>query len=435
MKKETNNEVVEEVKQEESLQPVAEASSGKKKRRKLVECLPGDDIKFRGPLTYQTLRIIGWVFLALAQVSAILSIFVKIDSSLEQPLQIPQSIFSFFSNFPLSLFILANFAFIFQKKNNYKHMLIFYGGIALGLYTAAVLLTSHFFATPLMILSPELGFGNVSVVIGTLLAGVGGSAYSLNMFIDLFLCSLTFFFLHYSPKKLFQGKKIILFRLMVLIPVIYELGAIFIKYFTFLEELTISYFLFFLLPAKPPLMFVAFLIIALVMKLQDILYMRKFNSKQRLEKYRTTNADSLKISVTISWTFLVCAIIDFGIVLLFGIRYMYKFPEAGDNAILAGMIAALSTGFGNATSLVFAIPFAMLFSYSRKPKNEKINKYVPILGIGLIVLVYVEGLFLVLLHLLPKLREAFTIPDEEGEGASMILHLVDNIKQAYILYR
>lgn len=44
--------------------------------------------------------------------------------------------------------------------------------------------------------------------------------FNINLFIDLFMCTLFMFFLDYVPEKHFQGKKLRIFRAMALIPVI-----------------------------------------------------------------------------------------------------------------------------------------------------------------------------------------------------------------------
>ena len=43
--------------------------------------------------------------------------------------------------------------------------------------------------------------------------------------------------------------------------------------------------------------------------------------------------------------------------------------------------------------MVFAIPFILLYSYQRKHKDARVDIAIPILGIALIVVVYVEGIY------------------------------------------
>ena len=48
---------------------------------------------------------------------------------------------------------------------------------------------------------------------------------------------------------------------------------------------------------------------------------------------------------------------------------------------------------GQASIMLLAIPFIFLYSYKRKHKDGRIDLIIPILGIALLALVYVEGIY------------------------------------------
>ena len=64
-----------------------------------------------------------------------------------------------------------------------------------------------------------------------------------------------------------------------------------------------------------------------------------------------------------------------------------------DALIVNTIQLADNLGFGKSISLLFTIPFVMLFSYSKTHNNPQVDKFIPLAGIGLIVLIYIEGIF------------------------------------------
>ena len=63
----------------------------------------------------------------------------------------------------------------------------------------------------------------------------------------------------------------------------------------------------------------------------------------------------------------------------------------------------IGAGVGGAMALLLIIPLVLLFSYKKQHENKKIDTLIPIAGIGLIVLVYVEGIFQVIVNNVPQI--------------------------------
>ena len=366
------------------------------RRRKLIERTKENDIRYRGFISHRGLRVMGWISIAIAQVSVIIALAIKVIKNIDPaPLKTASEFFDFFGSFGIPLMLLANFAFIMNRKKGFKRILLLYGGLAILLYLIGVFVSSHYifgYANKIF----GYGYWEFSLDFSTYMVLSGKNAsYIFNIFIDLFLCSLTFFFLNYKPKKYFQGKKIYIFRFMVLIPILYELGSILIKYFIHTEGIAIHLVVFFLLTAKPPFMFVAFVLIALVMKIQDVRYLRQHDYDENLlNEYYDTNAHSLKVSITIVWVFILCSLLDVIVILLFGYGYGAAHNDVDlETAIAYGIFAGSGAGFGNASTLLLVTPIVFLFSYSKEPKNRILDLIVPLFGILLIAIVYIEGLF------------------------------------------
>ena len=61
---------------------------------------------------------------------------------------------------------------------------------------------------------------------------------------------------------------------------------------------------------------------------------------------------------------------------------------------------AESFGTGDMIKLLPVAPIMMLFSYTKEHKNKLIDSLVPVFGVMLIVIVYIEGLFEIIREML-----------------------------------
>ena len=54
---------------------------------------------------------------------------------------------------------------------------------------------------------------------------------------------------------------------------------------------------------------------------------------------------------------------------------------------------AISIGFGKSSCLVFFAPIVLLFNYTKIPKNKIVGLLIPVVGIVLIALIGVQGIY------------------------------------------
>ena len=81
----------------------------KSKRRRIYEYMPKDDIKYRGPLSYRMLKIVGWIALAFSQYLLLAKIqnnVLKID----EPIAFGNTINGIIVDLALPLLLFGNFA-------------------------------------------------------------------------------------------------------------------------------------------------------------------------------------------------------------------------------------------------------------------------------------------------------------------------------------
>lgn len=67
---------------------------------------------------------------------------------------------------------------------------------------------------------------------------------------------------------------------------------------------------------------------------------------------------------------------------------------------------AQSIGIGQCTGLFFTIPIVLLFSYTKTHKYQSIDIILPMVGVALFVLVYIEGVYEIVLNLIQTAETA-----------------------------
>ena len=165
--------------------PVKKKKFRKMSRRHIHEITAENDIKFRGPLSYRHLRIIGWLFLALAQVGILLALGCKLYQDANRFGPWPE-ILKTFSSFMGPLFLTAAFSTVLVAKDGYRKLIILYGGFNVLMYLLFLIVYQHYFVGFLSIGNPDSA-QQIAEMVFTSLTGNGFIAF--NIFIDLFLRS------------------------------------------------------------------------------------------------------------------------------------------------------------------------------------------------------------------------------------------------------
>ena len=403
-----------------------------------------NDIKYKAPLSYRYLRIIAWFFMGLAQLVIVFKIGSRLDAGLAKGFEPWITAFSYFSDLPLPLFLLANLALILQRKNEFKKQFIKFGSLAALFYILANVIVLHYMFETVHRLAPSIGFIAFSQGISSLLCALGRVGYSLNIFIDLLLFVLTIFFLHYKPKKVFTGKKLYIFRSFVILPFLYEIGSLVIKALLADGKIKIITPFFFLLTSKPVYLFLAFFVLLLLMKLREFKHLKKHESEKLLSEHYKTNAHSLRVSITISVILFICFFLDLITVLVIATFYAAIHPEFAQLGLYEiGIQYAQAIGFGWGSTILL-IPIILLFSYTKKHKDPNVDLLVPLAGVGFIAIIYVEGLYQVtsysLIETIHKLKDLLVkIIDGSGEEGSSetpppeaAVRLITSVKNLFI---
>lgn len=338
-----------------------------------------EDIKYRGPLSYRYLRVVAWVSIAIAQY---LTMNAIATSYLSAPLVsgVWEIILNIFSELSIPLFFIAAFATILNKSKTYKSVIILYAVLYSVIGVAVLIVFRRYLVGIFNIISEDGASGSEAA--GALL----GKRFQINVFGDLLMLSLFNFFIAYMPKKKFQGKKIYLFRSFALIPLIVVTTSYILKVNSNLGNITLPFELYPFLTTKPPLVYVIFITITLWMKRRERLYIKVGGTYEGYNKYMQSNRFSLYFSITVSVILVIASIVD----LIFGIFVLLPYVYEGGTD-LNGYLNLFE--IGKCASLFFAIPFVLLFSFTRTHKESKPDLLIPLAGIGLIILAYVEAIY------------------------------------------
>jgi len=364
------------------------------RRRKLHEISLKDDIRYRGPLSYQGFQILGWLCIVLLFEAVLLKIGAKLDKPSAERYTSLSTTLRTISTMSLPFLLVANYAKILDNAEGYKKQLLRNGGAAAGIFLASVILYSRYVVVTIQqfVTDPEQV---VPVLTEEFFLFQPNRFVAFNIFIDLFLCTLFMFFLNARPKRVFTGKKVILFRLFAILPVAYEVASIALKGMACSGRVMLPIWTFPLLTVKPPMSFLVFLILALHIKTRERRFCRHGRTHEEYLQFLKTNRNSLHFSIFLAVVMVLAAVADYFLLIFVTAKSAVSAqnPETITTyeQIESFMRIGLAMGFGNSFPLLFVAPFVLLFSYTRNPKNRKLSMLIPVGAIALMVLLLVES--------------------------------------------
>ena len=346
-----------------------------------------NDIKYRGPLTYRYLRIFAWVALAFGQVLVLNSIGHLLMGWDPIPENV-QTAASIVSSLSTPFFIIASFGLILSNQKNYKNVLATYGAafFAMGL---GITLVYYRYINGLLV---KLGLDETAA--SEIIKSFLGDRVQINVFADLFAFACFHFFLNYTPKKSFKGNWIYLFRALMVSPLAFVIASYIIKVHIALHASDLQFYVYPFLTTKSPIIFAVFVLASLGIKYRERIFIKLGATKEEYQAYLKTNRNSLAFSVQLSLIFLSSLVLEVTLLIILVIIYV-GFKGYDVETFLVAVNAYQS---GQSIYLLLAIPFILLYSYTKGHKNKLIDLFIPIIGIGLIVIVYLEGIYQLIIN-------------------------------------
>lgn len=356
-----------------------------------------DDIRYRGPLSYQGFMALGWLCIVMSAVVIMMKLGVRANPEKMSYLNQLGDALGYLPALSVPFMLIANFSRLLNNEEGYKAQIMRNGLATAGIFVGFNAFFYHYIVGVLTKISVEPNQVMPMVMdLVTMFTHYGFLCF--NIFIDLFLCTLFMFFLNYRPRRVFRGKWIILFRLFAILPVAYEVGSILIKAACADGRVTLPVWSFPLLTVKPPVTFFVFVLMVLFLKFRELRYCRHGNTHEDYEAFLKTNRNSLHFSIYLTVMLIIAGIVD-AVILIYmmikqagSVEALEKLMEAADDYYPI----AVAVGFGKSIPLMFIAPLMLLYSYTRKPKLEKVSTLIPVAGIALIAIVVIQGGYQVL---------------------------------------
>ena len=374
------------------------------KRRKLHEISLENDIRYRGPLSYQGFQILGWLCITLMVVIFLLQANAKLDPASAESSSGTILILSYVCSLSLPFLLISNFSRILNASEGYKMQLIRNGGGALAIFLGTMLFFRRYVISLIgsFVTDPQ----DVAPLLAEWVRGSQENGFiAFNIFVDLFLCTLFMYFLNARPNRFFVGKKLILFRLFAILPVAAEVFSLVLKARAASGEITLPLWAFPLLPVKPPMTFVVFMILAIYIKRREWLFCKHGRTHEEYQAFLMTNRNSLHFSVFLSVILVVAALVDFIILFIMACRAAPSLDIfIATEDISPFMTVGTAMGFGRSIPLMFVAPLVLLFSYTRTPKFKVLSMLIPMIAIGLMVLLLFEGAYQALIGFAQQLN-------------------------------
>ena len=343
-----------------------------KRRRikRLHEVTAADDIRYRGPLSYQGFQALGWACIVASVLRLILAISSSKNPQLYEDTGTLMSILTYLVPLPLPFLLIANFSRILNNSEGYKKQLLRNSLAAAAIYGISWLFFSRYVVglASQVVKQPE----QLQPLMNDFFAEHNREGFvAFNLFIDLLLCTLTMYFLNAHPKRVFTGRKVIVLRLFALLPIAYEAASIWLKIQSALGNIVLPFWSF-------PLRF-----------------RKNGRTHEDYLEYLKTNRNAFHFSVCLAVAMVAATFLDFILAGLVSriIAGTAGIPVENSEQFVSCLLAAKAAGFGQSWPLLFAAPVVLLYSYNKVPKQPLISILIPLAAIVIIILLVFEAVY------------------------------------------
>ena len=295
----------------------------KKKRVKLHEVTSENDIRYRGPLSYFHFQILGWLCIVLSQVALIVRLAGRINADVAVNTAGALGLLQNAANLSLPFLLIFVFAQLLNTEDGYMKQIVKNAAAMAGIWALSCLVFYRYIVGGIgaFIENP----GEILPAIQTVIAQVAPSGFvAFNIFVDLFLCALSMFFLNYKPRHIFTGKSRFLFRLLALLPIAYEVGCMVLKERSARGLVEIPIWAYPLLTVKPPMTFVLFVVLALFVKTRELRFRCHGKTHEEYKAFLQTRRNSWNFSVFLAIMLVVVSIADLAVMFGFTLGEMVQ---------------------------------------------------------------------------------------------------------------
>lgn len=372
-------------------------------KRHLLDIDAGNDISYTPPLSYRHFRIFGWAMLICVQLSLVFASIVSISAhgepiSPSDPLKVWSDVLAFFGQLAIPFFLLANFALILSSQEKIGRLIATHASLAVVIYAAYLLGYDRYVIAFANRILSIFKITDSKPLVDFFVQTYFTRYFSLNIFVDLLMCSSLYFFLVYKPKRV-KKEHLIYFRMLVALPILYEFASMAVKGLSLgLNLFTLPVEVLPLLTSKSIVTFLAFLVIVIYFKNKERIYVKLGGTPERYRSFLLTKAHVFQVSVVIAIIFASAGLIDLLLSAL--VSLFMAIGKAEDYATLLplwndsfGMIQ--SWGLGKGASLLAISPLVLLFNYRKKysMSSKNVDYIIPFTGLAACLIVLLEGAY------------------------------------------
>lgn len=346
-----------------------------KNRYKIDKLMGLRDLKYRGIFSGRAMKILGFVLMFCAQIYLCINLVNKIGGVKPTTLNFANAL-DILSVFALPMFLAANFCVIMTSKTKIKKTIITYTVIAIAIYLLIIFIFYRYVMSIGQLFNPDDPAAAYALA-DTIAKKLFGKVINYNVFVDLSLFSLFYYFLFYTPKKMVKKGSIIAFRILCIIPILFAVIATLLYGFYNESIIDLPVAVLAIMPCRSLGVYVIFFGIAFVVKLRQYLFVKWGGTPQEYDTYAKSNRSSLEISVVSAIIIIVVSLIDFAL--------LYINPWL------------MYYGIGVNFYLAFAAPFILLLSYTKKTKPNMWDFIMVVIFIFAVIILYLEtGRYIIL---------------------------------------
>ncbi|MCR5128574.1 MAG: hypothetical protein K6B69_10795 [Lachnospiraceae bacterium] len=316
---------------------------GKRTKIHIINRTADTDIRYRGPLSYRHLLIMGWLGIVFMIVGVWTNLGITMDPNSPAWIVTLNHICTYVGNMALPMLLLADFCIILDQKKTYSQLLKKYAQLTLAIVALYMIIYGRYL-TGVVDLFARNKRETRMIVTAIIREGTRTGDLAFNIFIDMFLCTLFMLFLNYVPKKGFFSKHLLAFRYLSVLPVLYEISSLVIRMLSAAEKIKPSFYIYPFLTTKAPMSFVMFVLLALYIKFREHIFLINGKTHSDYKAFLRTNANSWQFSVYASFILVITCVIDLVLFIVFitgvsneTIKYMST--ESAEEKVLESEIA------------------------------------------------------------------------------------------------
>lgn len=338
---------------------------------KLTQLLKKPDIRYKGPLSYVGLRIVAYVIVFLLFTTIVHDFSKDVLGLPEWTDAIYGAIKSIYPlTTPLLFLALCNR--ITSNEKEARRTVLYLFIVASGIYLATIFVYNRYILGFFKAIFNE----DADDIARSFVKAIFGSVININVYIDVLLCSILYYFLVCTPKKLKSKVAMVFFRLASIIPVTIMFVSPVVYYDYLYEGLELPFELLAAIPSRSLSVHMIFVILILFVKFRKLAFIKKGGTEEQYDEYVKTNRSSLQYSVFCCLSILIVFLVNCILQIASG---LFDF-----SAIVSEL------------PMLFVTPVILLYSYNRKSRMKSLTYIAIAVLFAVYVITWLETFLLIL---------------------------------------